>query len=726
VTGAFTALSKWSREAWGVLVGSDPGLLRLRLGVRAVLALALIIGAENLLAPRIGIPTVVAILLGGMIAMNGSFAASSRPQRDAAVTLAYFPVAAGVGALAGCLVGGHRIAGLVVFVVVMVGAVFVRRFGPRGFQYGMIAWLAYFFTMFVGFRIGQFGDVLAVIFSAAGCVAIAAVLLVPDRPDAAYQAARRAFDVRVAQLAETARDAVAGEIPADRLRRVLHARSFRVVEAALIIDGHLPKVAAGNQDQAAALIRRGLLDVELAAEELASAAAAIAVVDDLPPPQHRELVAALDALGHSDFPAARAHVSALTKLNSQLPEHLPITLARRLRDATFALEQLLRGLGQCGNDTAPGHVPAHVATFTPAVELFLGNLPSTAPTATAVISGGTSWWSRRSLNTRLCLQVAVAGTLAVAAGDLLSGRRYYWAVLACFLALTGTFTTGEIAVKGFNRLIGTIAGLLAATVTVHLTGHDDTAIVAVVLVCVFVGLYFFRISYALMAFAVTTVMGQLYNVLHEFSDRLLALRVAETALGAAIGVGVALVLLPIRTSDARGSAIDAFLGELATAAGEVRDRLLTGQRSSDLLLTARRVDVRLHQLALVVLPAGGQSLVGLSGRRASMRLIPFTEVAYSTRALAAAVGDWSVRGGPEHDPRRGEELGNRLVPLCRQLGNLHASAGLERVTAVLAQVSDEMRLLRRELEQEIHTLRSNPNALGAGARVSSRLGESLR
>ena len=698
--------TRWTQDVWDLLVGSDPGLLRLRLGVRAALAVGLVVAAMNLVAPQVGIPTIVAILLGGMIAMNGSFAASSRTPRDAAVTLAYFPLAAAAGVLTACLVAGHRLAELVTFVLVMIVAVFVRRYGARGFQYGMIAWLAYFFTMFVGFRLGQFWDVIAVVGTAGACVALAAIVLAPDRPTAAYAAARRAFDVRVRGLADAARDALTGAVPPERTERLLHAKGFRVVEAALIVDGYLSATGGSEQQvRRAAAIRHGLLEVELAAEELAAAATDLALMSDLPASLRSELVAALGALDGFRLRAARGHVAELARRTSDLVEELPTPVLRRVRDALRALQQLIDGLDHSSGDVAArAWVPPDVREFTPAVPLFLGNLPSTSPTAIAAIAAtgdGATWWSRRSLNTRLCLQVAVAGSIAVFAGDLLSGKRYYWAVLACFLVLTGTFTTGEIAAKGAYRVLGTVAGLIAATITVHLTGHHDSAIIAVILVCVFLGLYFFRISYAVMAFAITTVMGQLYNVLHEFSDSLLLLRLAETVLGATVGIAVALVVLPVRTADVRATAIDAFLRDLRGLVDDVRQRLETGVRTSNLFLDARRLDGQLHQLAQLVLPAGGQTLLGLAGRRASRRLVPFTEAAYCARALAAAVAE-----RPPHPPElvelinaEGRKLSRGTFPLLEQLSSVHASDGIEPVTATLSQVCEQLRRLRREVDR---------------------------
>jgi hypothetical protein len=307
--------------------------------------------------------------------------------------------------------------------------------------------------------------------------------------------------------------------------------------------------------------------------------------------------------------------------------------------------------------------------------------------------------------------VAVAGSIAVFAGDLLSGRRYYWAVLACFLALTGTFTTGEIAVKGANRVLGTFAGLVVATVTVHLTGRHDSAIIGVVLVCIFIGLYFFRVSYAVMAFAITTVMGQLYNVLHEFSDRLLLLRLAETALGAVVGIAVALVVLPVRTADVRVIGIDAFLSSLRTLLDDVRQRLGTGVKSADLFLDARTLDGQLHQLAQLALPAGGQTLVGLSGRRSSRRLAPFTETAYCARALAAAVAAFSLRARTEPDGRA-PELADRAVPILDRLATVHGADGVEQVSAVLLEVCDEIRALRKDVDRAAARLGVPPTESG--------------
>lgn len=602
-------------------LAADPGLLRLRLALRATLAVALSAALLYPVAPAVGLPTVVAMLLGGMVGMNGSFAVSSRTPRDAALTLSGFPVAAAAGALPAALAAGHATLHLVGFVIVMVAAVYVRRLGPRWFNYGMFAWFAYFFAAFISLTLAKLPALLVVVVCATACLILVAAVLVPEHPAATRWAGYRSFRARLSALAETARAVVLGEIDGEQAEARLHARSFRLVEVALIVDGYLGDI----DSRPATSVRRRLLEAELAAEELARA------VRDLQPRRLPQavtgaLACALHLLGDGQFgPAWQRARAALAAVDVAVPDEL----AGPVRDAAAAIERL----GQVLDRPVP-EAPGHAGAYEPAVDLYLGNLPGSAASAREVLDSSRVRWS---LNTRLCIQTAVAAPVAVVLGQQLSPQRYYWAVLACFLVLTGTFTTGEATTKGVNRVIGTLAGLVAATVAVHLTGENDGAVIGVMLVCVFLGLYFFRVSYALLAFAVTTLLGELYNVLHEFSNQLLLLRLAETALGAGVAILVVLVVLPIRTGDARAAAHEVFLRQLGLLLADVRDRLAAPGRTSNLLYDARRLDATLHQLVLVSRPGAGAMLAGLSRRSALHALSGYTELAYRARSLATAV-----------------------------------------------------------------------------------------
>src|SRR5699024_2389971 len=181
---------------------------------------------------------------------------------------------------------------------------------------------------------------------------------------------------------------------------------------------------------------------------------------------------------------------------------------------------------------------------------------------------------RLSFTTRQAVQVAVACALAIWIGRELDATRYYWAVIAAFIGFTGTGSRSETFLKSANRVLGTLAGLVAGIWIAHRTVGNTPLMVAVIVVSIFCGLYLVRVNYSYMIFFITIMVSQLYGILHEFSDHLLMLRLEETVIGAACGIAVALVVAPLSTRDTVEHAQVALLTTLAdlletvAAAGE--------------------------------------------------------------------------------------------------------------------------------------------------------------
>ena len=126
-------------------------------------------------------------------------------------------------------------------------------------------------------------------------------------------------------------------------------------------------------------------------------------------------------------------------------------------------------------------------------------------------------------------------------------QRWYWAVLTCWIVFINTASTGEILVKGYRRLLGTVLGVVAGIGLAGAVGHHTWTAFALVLVCMFAMFYTAPLSYTLMSFFVTAALGLLYTLLNTYSTSVLLLRVEETALGAACGMLTAAVVLPVRT-----------------------------------------------------------------------------------------------------------------------------------------------------------------------------------
>ncbi|MCW2865063.1 MAG: hypothetical protein JWP48_6771 [Actinoallomurus sp.] len=608
-------------------VAADPGLTRWHLAWRATLAVACVAILEHWVGSTVGLPALAAMLLGGMVALNGSFLLAGRTRGDAVLTAAGMPLVAFAGVLLAVAVAGHALLSRLGFVVLTVLAVYVRRFSVRGLNYGLLGWFSYMFGTFARVSDGQLLPLVVVFVSAVAVLVILMAGVAYQRPQTTLSAALRGFDLRVAAVARACADVLTD--PGPKTERELHARRFQVLEAALIAEGHLASPVAAEHDRAYRL-RTRLLTAELAVEELATATIALADSGRLPYPVVSASTATLRALAALDLDGAREHARQLDGWNLPETEGLPLT---SLADAAGRLCDALR----------PGTTPKHshdplTADFEPGVRLVAGHLPGSAATAADALQASTKSprWLRLSLNGRQCVQAGLASVLTLLCALPVSATRFYWAMLACLIVLTGTATSGETLVKGTHRVLGTALGAVVAIAAVHLTRGHDTLVVAVMSVCVFLSVYFFRVTYGVLAFGITTLMGLLYNALGEFSDALLVTRLEETAIGAGVAALIAVLVLPVHNRNTTAAARDAFVRDLVSLVKAVRDKTAGRGCGADLLMSARRLDARMHQLALATHPWGGATLAGLDNAPVARRLASYSAITVRAKALATA------------------------------------------------------------------------------------------
>ena len=97
-----------------------------------------------------------------------------------------------------------------------------------------------------------------------------------------------------------------------------------------------------------------------------------------------------------------------------------------------------------------------------------------------------------------------------------------------------------------------------------LVGGNTVLAILLIVVCLFSGVYLMAVSSAFMIFFITTMLALLYGLLGEFSIGLLLTRLAETAAGAVIGIGVAYAVLPTSTRDVARQRVRDVLDALAT------------------------------------------------------------------------------------------------------------------------------------------------------------------
>lgn len=153
----------------------------------------------------------------------------------------------------------------------------------------------------------------------------------------------------------------------------------------------------------------------------------------------------------------------------------------------------------------------------------------------------------RRPTTRQAFQALVACGVALAAGQALSHERWYWAVGAAWWIFVNTASRGETLVRGFRRFFGTACGVLAGLAVALPVEGSLVPTALVVALCVFGIFYTAAVSYSWMMFFVTLMVSVLYGLLGVLHTGLLALRVAETTVGALAAVLAVALVLPVTT-----------------------------------------------------------------------------------------------------------------------------------------------------------------------------------
>lgn len=608
------SLVQRGRDARDRLVASDPGLGRLRHGLRAVVAVGTTVVLQSIVATAAGIggqALRLHVMIGAVVALNLATTLREPRRRVVLGTAAWSGVGAAIGAAAAVLAAPWRPVVFVVFVAVTFATVWMRRFGPRWFTAGFVMWQAHFFGLFLHPPIGALPGMIAASFLSTAWVAVLLTTVLAADPEATLRRTVTALRAQARATISACLDVI--DRPASpAVRRRLRAEQVRTSEVALLFDGQLADARALPEGVSPVALRQWIVDLEIGVDETAGAVVDLAdrLVGAHPPPA-QEVVpavrAALVELGWSRYAEARI---ALARLRQQ-----PHWTVRPVRRFVIGADLLLTtvaawtsgavltqarvgdeptdsdrghspdaisgtgaGAGTGTNTGAEGPTRGERAAYEPVVELQGGALPgSQALAGEATALDAQQRWSaaRVRFTTRQAIQAATAAAIALVVGDLVSPQRAYWAAIAAFVTFTGASTTTETARKAIDRTIGTLIGLLASLALAQVSSGRPVVSGLVMAAGIFLAFYVQALSTTWMICFITVVIGQLYELLRTFSEDVLLLRLAETAVGAAAGILVTYAVLPLRARDtlvvARRTLLTALADLLVDAGGLVGD-----------------------------------------------------------------------------------------------------------------------------------------------------------
>lgn len=605
-----------------VLNAADPGRIRLRSAAATTFSLLLAIGAMLAFTRAAGQPVTVA-MLGAVVAMQASAAVKDRDQRSRNITtvLLFFP-AIGAMALAAVLTPHGKIVD-VGFIAVLFAAVWVRRYGPRGNALGMVAFISYFFVMFLRTPVHQI-PVLAVAV-AVGIVSslLVHVLLFPERPR--VEARRLLSALRTASLSTLDVATRRGQVSVDVARHELD----QLGETALLIDDWLDRHEAAkslsvtSKDLALRVFEAQIMLEQAASflwwldqdepwpEGLVDAVAALRICLDNNPTDEqlrraRRMGAVAADKADLSTSAGVATVTAYRAMQAHLAIHHITTNARGISDDDIAAAAAETD-GDDGQDAPSGLNPS----------------------------------------TKAAIQVAVATSAATVLGNLISPDRGYWAVLTAFLVFTGVSTRGEILSRAGHRIVGTIAGVVAGVLLAAEIGRNPALQIVVLVVCVFFAFYLATVAYFWLTFFVTVLLAMLYGLLGNFSAQVLEVRIAETAVGSLVGIASAYFIFSTKTRATFAAKVTDYLDQMERVIDTAVTAVLTAGDAGDLVADTRRMDNALKEAVTAGKPLQMGPLSEL--RHGVRRLMRGLQVANRSAHALARAGVTAAHGAQVPD-----------------------------------------------------------------------------
>jgi uncharacterized membrane protein YgaE (UPF0421/DUF939 family) len=623
------------RDSWvDRFVASDPGLGRFQFALQNTLTVAAVLGAEWLFVHfthALQIQThgtylaaaqaaqiaglnryllIIAMVLGGLVGLFSSLGVLDATPKGQLVSVLLLPVPAAAAFTLGLALSGHRVVYLILLPVVLAAANYGRRFGARGFAVGLCVSVLFVIGVVshAAVKMGQVGWPVAEIGVGVLAALVVRFAFLYPRPANALRRTQRAYTARARNVAATALALFDNVDHTESDIRRLHRQLVRLNEAALMIDGQLGNPAAVSDGTSGHLLHQRLFDTELALTSTAHFAQTMGRLE-LPTDQRREARRTLVAVVDADAHTARIHADKLLDL-LRCADGLPaseddaevVTLRRFATSVTAWADAMTES-------TPPDATRAQDTVFQSQVRLGGGCLPAAAAvSAMASLESGDRLADRTRLApyTRSAIQMAVAVAAAIVFGELLSGPRFFWAVITVFVIFTGTNNSGEQSIKAVFRAAGTAVGFIVGALLVHVAGHNhpDWAI-ALILLTLFISFYLNRINYAVSAVGITVVLALAFGQQGVFSNSLLLLRVEETAIGAAIGIVVATLIVPLRT----GLVLRVALRRYFQAVGHLVEHAtarLVGEDHDETALRAdaRALDATYHEVLATARPTG--------------------------------------------------------------------------------------------------------------------------
>lgn len=548
-----TPTTRLLRRVAGHARAQDPGWERTRGAARTLLAVA--VGAVPALAVlAVADQALLLAALAGIVAMLGTMTLATAGDQPGRHLVRLAATAAVTGSLAAVLTPWTAIS-YGAFVAVMAAGAWATRWGPAGNALAMVGFMAYFFALFAQAGAADVPWVVVAAGSGGLGAAAAGMVLLPDRPAVSLRRLVPALLARTSLAVDAAIALVEAGHVRD-LRQRLIDRTAGVQELALRIDDLLEDAGPARDHVAdpeglrsAVLVAEGLTD-HLAWSVLSSAAA-------LPDAERSALAGQLRRVRtRFDTEVDPLRAPMVPRLHEDGDDRAVEVLGR----LAVAAERIT--LTARPRPAAPAPTQGQIIDQAGSTSATTATAPDPDAPAEEDAPGVDRPAEGLAPNLRKVVQVVLAGTLAIVLGLQLSAAYWYWAVIGAFIVVITTSSRGAGLRKAIDRTAGTTLGVIVGLGLGTLLSGRASVELAVMVALVFAAFWIIQGSYLWMMTLISVMVALLYDVMGIMTAQVLAARVTETALGAALGGAVAFFVLPTSTRRTIDDAVEGLLAAL--------------------------------------------------------------------------------------------------------------------------------------------------------------------
>ena len=152
----------------------------------------------------------------------------------------------------------------------------------------------------------------------------------------------------------------------------------------------------------------------------------------------------------------------------------------------------------------------------------------------------------------MAIQMGVAVGLSYGLGRWWFPEHWTWMVLSAYVVGAGTRGRMDVLHKGLLRVVGALAGTVAATLIANAVSPGNRWDVVMLFAVMALSMALRPVSYALWAGGVTAMLALLNGYYGASGAQLLVERLGAVALGSFFAIAVAWFVLPVRAKRTSG------------------------------------------------------------------------------------------------------------------------------------------------------------------------------